>query len=199
MPLYTANIFRAHLNAVFVETGSFRGDGIQQALDAGFPSVRSVELSPKYYDHCRERFKDRPEVRLYLGDSAEILGDVISDINQNITFWLDGHHSCGDTALGKFWAPLMQELEHIGAHPIKDHIVMIDDMRCWREPNPTHGFSTPDLIAKLNQINPGYDICRAPGLDPDDVLIARPGGVMPAMDRLNAAFRQDSTPSAPES
>ena len=46
MPSKVEN-FKKYPNPVFVETGSLMGDGIQQALEAGFQKVISIELSEK--------------------------------------------------------------------------------------------------------------------------------------------------------
>lgn len=171
----SARIFHKYLNPVFVETGSHLGDGIQLALDAGFERVISIELSDKYYTHCQQRFFSEPRVSLVKGDTAFVLYDVIKDIDSRITFWLDGHHSCGDTALGAFWAPLIQELDAIKRHRRNDHTILIDDMRCWKEPNPVHGFYEPELIEKVKSIRPDYVLSRedTPAA-PQDILVATP-------------------------
>ena len=39
--------FKRFKNELFIETGSFYGEGIQQAIDAGFENIISIELSPK--------------------------------------------------------------------------------------------------------------------------------------------------------
>jgi hypothetical protein len=43
---------------VFIETGSELGRGIEAALKAGFEIVYSIELDPKFHEHCKEKFKD---------------------------------------------------------------------------------------------------------------------------------------------
>ena len=165
-------IFAKYLKPVFIETGSYRGDGIQQALDAGFSQVYSIELSPKYYSHCVKRFSSNKKVTILKGDSFKILPDLIKDINSEITFWLDGHHSCGDTALGEYWAPLMQELDVIKSHSINSHNILIDDMRCWRKANKRHGFVEEDIINKIFEINSNYNISFEDGFVKDDILAA---------------------------
>ena len=102
----------------------------------------------------------------------DISENTLKNINESVTFWLDGHYSCGDTALGDFWAPLMQELDAIKNHNIKDHTIMIDDMRCWQEPNPVHGFYKDDIIKKLKEINTDYEFAYEDGLEENDILVA---------------------------
>lgn len=171
MPSNTEN-FKKYKNEIFIENGSLIGDGIQQALDAGFSTVISIELSDKYFEVTSNRFRSNPKVTIVKGDSYKVLPEVIRGINKKITFWLDGHHSCGDTALGDYWSPLIQELDVIKEHHIKDHTIMIDDMRCWQEPNLTHGFFIDDIYEKIREINPNYLIDFLDGCVEKDILVA---------------------------
>lgn len=168
------NIFKNYLNPVFFETGSYEGDSIQFALDAGYKKIFSIELSPHYYNLCSERFKKFSNVNLILGDSCEKIYENIKDINENITFWLDGHYSCGNTALGKYWAPLIQELDQIKTHHIKTHTIIIDDLQFWiDEFKNKHGFVKDDIIKKLYEINPKYNISYIDGVVENDILICK--------------------------
>jgi len=164
------NIFKEFKNNVFIETGSFMGDGVQKAIDAGFKRIYSIELSEKYAGICENRFRGNPKVKIVRGDSAFALADILKEIDEPATFWLDGHHSCDDTALGAYWAPLMQELEQINNHHIKTHTILIDDMRCWQEVNEVHGFVASDLRQKVKEINPDYDFTYLDGLHTQDVM-----------------------------
>ena len=164
--------FEKYPNEYFIETGSYMGDGIKQALDAGFKNIISIELSDKYYNLCKNRFANDNRVTIVRGDSYKVLPDVIKNINSSITFWLDGHHSSGDTAIGDYWAPLIQELDVIKNHKINIHTIMIDDMRCWEFLNPVHGFYKEDIISKLKEINKDYKFEYQDGLQPNDILVA---------------------------
>lgn len=167
------NIFLKYQNNYFIESGSYLGNGIENAVNAGFKHIYSIELSDKYYNICKKKFESNSNVTIIKGDSCEVLFDLIKDINEPITFWLDGHYSCDDTALGKYWTPLIQELEQIKNHSIKNHIIIIDDMRCWLEPNPVHGFYTPDIINKLKEINENYEFIYEDGHKVNDILVAK--------------------------
>lgn len=171
MPSKTEN-FKKYLNNIFVETGSYVGDGIQQAIDAGYEKVISIELSDKYHSISTNRFAGNPNISIIKGDSFKVLPSIMENINEQVTFWLDGHHSCEDTALGEHWAPLMQELDVIKSHNIKTHTIMIDDMRCWELPNPVHGFYKEDIFKKLLEINSEYKFTYEDGLQENDILVA---------------------------
>lgn len=167
-------------NNVFVETGSYLGDGIQMACDAGFKKIISIEISEQFCKNCSERFKDVDRVRIVQGDSSDILGDVIGNINEPITFWLDGHYSGGDLPKGKYLSPLIQELEYIRRHPINIHTILIDDVWCWRDmDNKYHnGFNVDFLVKSILEINSNYEILFIDGVRPGktlrkDILVAK--------------------------
>lgn len=165
-------LFKKYLNNTFVETGSYLGDGVQQAINAGYKKIISIELSDKYHSISTNRFSNNLNVSIIKGDSFKVLPNIIENINEKVTFWLDGHHSCGDTALGQYWSPLMQELNVIKSHHIKTHTIMIDDMRCWELPNPTHGFHKEDIFKKLLEINSEYKFTYQDNHVKNDILIA---------------------------
>ena len=165
-------VFRKYPNDFFIETGSFIGDAINSAIITGFQTIISIELADKYYNIAKNRFKDNNSVTIYQGESHKLLPNILKNIDTNITFWLDGHHSGGDTGLGEYWAPLMQELDAIKNHHIKTHTIIIDDMRCWKDPNPVHGFYQPDIIDKLININSDYILTYEDGFAPKDILVA---------------------------
>lgn len=166
-------IFKRYPNNYFIETGSHIGEGIQMAIETGYKNIISVELSDHFLKHCQDRFKNYSHVKLVHGDSSEILWPTIKDINEPITFWLDGHYSCEDTALGKFWSPLMEELKQIKKHHIKTHTILMDDMRCWSADNPVIGFGKDEIMSLVLSINENYKFSYVDGHAPNDVLIAK--------------------------
>ena len=167
-------------NNVFVETGAYIGDGIQLACDSGFKQIISIEIAPQFCEQCAKRFINDKRVRIVMGDSADILGNVINEINEPITFWLDGHYSGGNLPTGKYLSPLIQELEWIKQHPIKTHTILIDDVRCWRDMNNIYhnDFNVECLISKVKEINPDYKVAFIDGIQtfgevlPNDILVA---------------------------
>lgn len=107
---------------VFVETGTFRGDGILRAL-GDFQFVYSIELDKDLAEYARERFSGYPNVSVIHGDSAKVLKRL--RIDEPCVFYLDAHWSGWgeETPL-----PLLDELEAISERPYPD-VVVIDDMR----------------------------------------------------------------------
>lgn len=174
MPLKQDTLSK-YLSPCFIETGTYLGDGVKAALDAGFKRVVSIELSDKFYEHSANRFRNDSRVQIVQGDSADILFDVIKDIDTQMTFWLDGHWSGSDTAYGKFNSPVLLEIDQIGQHKIKNHIIMVDDMRCWITGNPETpdiNFGETDIKTKILSIN-NYEFLYEDGHIPNDILIAQ--------------------------
>jgi hypothetical protein len=163
MPL-KKEVIEKYISPVFLETGSLVGEGIKTALDVGFQNIMSVELSDKYYNICLNRFRNNIKVKLFLGDVELVLWDMIKDIEERITFWIDAHESGGDTAKGLHGDPCIQELEIIKNHKRKDHIILIDDLR---------GMSNKIIEDKLKEINSEYVFCFEDGFVKNDVLVAR--------------------------
>lgn len=158
------------VNNVFVETGCFMGDGIQQALDSGFDKVISIELADKFLNICKSRFSNDHRVVLVKGDAADCLWSIISDIHEPITFWLDGHFSGGDTGKGLVEDPILFELTAIQNHPIKNHLIYIDDIRLYR--NGHFQTNINELVEKVLKINNNYKISYEDGISPQDILVA---------------------------
>ena len=113
---------------VLVETGTYVGDMVA-AMYSSFEEVHSIELSTPLYLLARARFAGHRTVHLSYGDSSILLGRILRDIDRPCLFWLDGHFSGGVTAGGPGGWPLMAELRSILSHPVKDHVVLIDDAR----------------------------------------------------------------------
>jgi hypothetical protein len=161
----STEVFSRYPNKVFIETGSYHGDGIQQALDAGFQEVISMEVDRDLFEITTERFWDNDRVNNLYGDSRELLADVMTIIDDQCTFWLDSHSPNN--------LPLLEELEIIKNHYIKTHTILIDDLRLWTKAE--HGYDTESLKEILLSINPNYEIRLDGCLDfPNDILVAVP-------------------------
>ena len=113
---------------VFVETGTFAGDMID-AVKPRFQRIVSIELDPGWHARAVERFRSDTHVSLLQGDSGVRLKEVLASLTEPALFWLDAHYSGPITARGVVDSPIAQELEALRAHPVKGHVVLIDDMR----------------------------------------------------------------------
>jgi hypothetical protein len=167
-----AGVFSKYPNEYFVETGSYQGDGIAIALKLGYKHIYSIEIAPHYHELCKQRFSNDPRVNLFLGDSAKILYDVIKTINAPMTFWLDGHYSAGDTGKGETYSPIMQELEAIKKHPVKNHTILIDDIRYLGLVEFDY-VTFEEITSKILEINPNYTFSFEHGFVSNDILVAK--------------------------
>lgn len=170
MPL-SSDILAAYPNQVFIETGTHHGDGVQCALDAGFPCIYSVELSQFAFGYCTHRFLEQQDkVHLYQGDSRKFLKGILPTVTTRVTFWLDAHF-CGSDAGTQDDVPLMDELRWIARHEIYSHTILIDDVRLM---GTRELFVRLDeVVGKLKMINYRYKISRIASLEfADDILVA---------------------------
>lgn len=152
----TPHGFSEFLQNYFVETGTYSGYGIQLALNAGFANIRSIEFDVQHCISAQRRFAHYPNVKIYQGDSSVNLWELIQDIDEPVTFWLDAH-VCPARSDGGKNCPLIAELEQIKQHPIKTHIILIDDMHCCN--TVLFDFmNQKTFIDKLLEINPNYEI-----------------------------------------
>ena len=82
------------LGEVAIETGTCRGYGAK-ALAVAFPKVITIELSEALHMAAREKLVDLPNVICLLGNSAEVLPRVLSEVpgETGVFFFLDAHWS----------------------------------------------------------------------------------------------------------
>jgi hypothetical protein len=168
----TEKLLKEHKKRIFIETGTQHGNGIQVALDCGFEKIYSIDIDPKYHYECSNKFNDAVksgQLELFIGDSATSLGQILSKIDEPVTFWLDAHGDSG--IVGKTTCPISYELEQISKHSINTHTILIDDRRMFGIYWGT-GTTEADVINLLKQINPEYKISYADGCEPNDVIVA---------------------------
>lgn len=127
---------------VLVETGTYRGDMLLAMLSV-FRRLYSIELHPVLHQRACRLFRGRSQVRLLQGDSGQRIPDVLQELDRPALFWLDGHYSAGNTAKAGLNTPVVEELNHILAHPVRDHVILIDDARLF---NGTDDYPTIDNI-----------------------------------------------------
>ena len=122
---------RRYRTRYFIETGTYLGEMISAQINT-FKKLSSVELSEKLYEDLKQ-MKWSSKVRLYCGDSGELLHSMITDmgVDSGILFWLDGHYSHGITAKGSLNTPIIKELTTIFRDTRPGCVILIDDARCF--------------------------------------------------------------------
>jgi hypothetical protein len=160
MPL-TKEILNKYKQNIFIETGTHGGDGIAIALATGFNKLYSIEIIPNKYDGCVARFAQEPKVKLYLGDSREILPVILKEIDEPATFWLDAHFGTVEQCI--------EEIDIIGQHHLKNHTILIDDVRVF----PSSSITLEQVQQHLHAINKNYQfILEDNYIAPQDILVA---------------------------
>ena len=142
---------------IFVESGTFLGDTVE-ALRREFRQVHSIELSRKFYELSRRRLEGAPNVELHLGDSGKVLREIVPALDGPALFWLDGHYSGGDTAKGDTNCPVRAELDAIFSGMKHPFVVMIDDARCFRNPEATDYPSIEEIEQMVAEKRPGMKV-----------------------------------------
>jgi hypothetical protein len=116
--------------STLVETGTYMGEMVE-AQKARFKKIFSIELGADLFNQARKRFYKDTNVNIVQGDSGKILPKILSVINEPAIFWLDGHYSAGVTAKGEKECPIFEELSAILKSRRLNHILLIDDARCF--------------------------------------------------------------------
>lgn len=139
----------------FIETGTHLGDTLACVAQDRRISCRSIELDMDMYRNADNRFRNWSNVRVFHGDSGEVLPVIMEDMPGPALFWLDGHYSGGDTAKGESDTPVSKELQAIIDSKIKEHVILIDDARCF---NGTNGYPFLDELLMTVRRNSEYRI-----------------------------------------
>ncbi len=156
----------------FIETGTFTGEMVD-AMRPHFDRIVSIEMSPELYERASRRFAGDPRVRLVLGDSATELPRLLGALDHPACFWLDGHFMGAGTARSEEDSPIRAEVDAVLRHPVRGHLVLIDDARLFLGVN---GYPTiAELRRQIQGERPGSrvdvhdDIIRC-ALDAEDAV-----------------------------
>lgn len=165
-------VLQKYKNPYFLETGTAYADCVRLALEVGFDKIYSIEIDNSLQEKNIERYKNEINsgvLNLITGDSLLVIKSLISEIHKPTTFWLDAHVDFGPNGVKR--CPLYEELEAISTNPIKNHTILIDDVRIfgthWGE-----GIELNTLKEKLKQINSNYKFSFEDGFAPNDILVA---------------------------
>jgi hypothetical protein len=114
----------------FVETGTYHGDTIIE-MSKHFNKLYTIELSQDLYEQFQKREHNKEKIKSILGDSTQKISEVISEIQGNTIFFLDGHFSSCGTAKGNKDVPLIEEIESINSLFKFSGVIIIDDLRLF--------------------------------------------------------------------
>jgi len=131
-----------------VETGTFRGTTTRFFAEARPTTpIHTAELSPRAYGFARQNLRGLANVRLFRGDSRELLRALAENAltrGRRTLFYLDAHWG---TAL-----PIRGEIEIVFT-AFLNAVVAIDDFRVPDDPG--YGYDHPDQehALTINSVN----------------------------------------------
>lgn len=174
--LYTKTLELYGKGQTFIETGSHYGYALETARQYGFDIVHGIELKEELYLYCKDRFANDLKVKMWLGDSVDVLKELMPGLTTPATLWLDAHASGPDLPGGVYGgSPLLKEIESIALSPCKEHVLLIDDCRLFGS-HEWDFVSKDSVLEAIFKINPSYRITYMDG-EPDgtfhnDIMIA---------------------------
>jgi len=173
MTTLSKTVLEKYPNDIFVETGTLYGESVRLAIVCGFKKIYSIEINPDLVQSNRQQFAEyieRGQVEIIEGDTFIVFPELIKRLDGRTTFWLDAHWDGGPMGVVK--CPLPMELDAIHQHAIKNHTIMIDDRRCFGIGNWGAGIVESEIITKVKDINPLYEIAYEDGCIPNDIITA---------------------------
>jgi len=139
----------------FVETGTYTGEMVQ-ALNGHVDRIISIEVAPALHAQASRRFAGQKHIRVLQGDSASLLPGVLESLDGPALFWLDGHYMGGESGRGDEDTPIMAEMTALVGHPVRGHVVLIDDARLF---DGTGGSPRLDELTRwVGQRRPGTHV-----------------------------------------
>ena len=123
----------------FVETGTWLGASVEQAVLWGFECIRSCDVNPEYVRMAREKFQ--VFIDFYEGRSHQVLPMMVEDLDKPTLFWLDAHLPLYHDAtmveeFDKF--PLLEEFKAIKEFKpnVQRDVIVCDDVKTIITNNP---------------------------------------------------------------
>ena len=158
-------------NTAFIETGSYRGDGVQLAIDAGYEHIFTIDNDINNTIYCEDRFAANiPPVATFCGNSPKGLRWALRDAPV-AAIWLDAHWQMIEgTEPGANPFPLLDELAAIKKYGRNDNTILIDDMLIMQY--DIVGYSKKEIEAALLDINPAYKLTYLPNPVIHGILVA---------------------------
>ena len=155
----------------FFETGTWKGDAVQHALDAGFEKIISSEIIPQLAEEAAMRFSTVPGVKIIEGDSVSVMKKELPGMKCNCVFWLDAHFPGADAGIYKYDQEINEDLRLPLESEIKTiselrkgyrDIIIVDDLRIYEDGPFPNGNAPEDVVPLRNRnIDFIYSYCSS--------------------------------------
>jgi hypothetical protein len=147
---------------ILIETGTYYGEMIS-AMRKRFDRIFSIEYDPALARRAVRKFERFPNIQVLEGDSQRVLPELLKSIKVPALFWLDaGYYAWAGAENDK--RRLSLEFEAILRHPVKGHVILMDDARGL---NGRNGALTVDELTRRiesefpdRKVEVSYDILR---------------------------------------
>lgn len=151
--------FRDH-SSIYIETGTCYGGSVRKAMEAGYDTIKSVEVYEPFYKKCVDMFRNNPTIELFLGTSDEKLPQMLVDVQRPAVVFLDAHPAGPNTGghddlmekgeKSEFHQNtiLTREIKTLLANNPR-HIIIIDDQNGNNPDNEAY-------IKTILEVNPDY-------------------------------------------
>ena len=151
----------------------------------------SIEVSPRLHEEARCRLGPRADIKLLLGDSVEVLPEIVDPARPTF-YWLDGHWTPtddktsaeeGESGVGAVECPVVDEIAALSSgHP--DDCILVDDARIFGvAPEPPFDSaqwpSALEVLDALREARPEHHITIA-----GDFFIAVPERARQTLDEV---------------
>jgi len=102
-----------------IETGTYLGDTTARFAELA-EEVHTIEIKQEFFAQAQVNLKGYDNVKMYLGNSPEILNTILPSVKPPVLFYLDAHWS-------RYW-PILDELKAIARFEHgKNSVIVIDD------------------------------------------------------------------------
>jgi hypothetical protein len=161
---------------IFVESGTFIGNGIARAFASGYEKVYTCDINPDFVSKAINRFKGC-DLTAYHEPSQTAFKKIFSEIKTPSVIWLDGHMMPDELGHvrpytvkdGLEFCPLLEEIKIIRESVVNSHTIIIDDFQCfgtWL----FDGLEFNVLRERILEINPDYKFTLYNG----DIMVCNP-------------------------
>ncbi len=133
----------------FVETGTGAAEVVRSVNEINEDvNIHTIEIIEEIYDKNKIKFSYLNNVNWHLGESSEVLPEIIPKLKGNTLFWLDAHFPGADFGLASYGdvkdinkrLPLKTELETIvKGRDVSNDVFIIDDLRIYEDGPFEHG------------------------------------------------------------
>lgn len=152
------------------------------AVKCNFKKLFSIEIRKDFVDlgnHIFSNDINKKRVKLINDDSTNLYKYIEFDniFLDKTMFFLDAHVDNINIHNYKLRCPLFEELEAINKLTRKDNIILIDDLRILKQPNPWDEYKYGNINylerikEKVLDINSNYKFDTLKGIEENDILI----------------------------